>query len=66
MPRRPLKLLNSKKRAEMMSKTMTHQFSPFKPLGNIPGGDIIYNQEGAHVTINVYNKNGFNPSSYGS
>ena len=54
------------KRAEMMSKTMTHQFSPFKPLGNIPGGDIIYNQEGAHVTINVYNKNGFNPSSYGS
>ena len=51
------------KRAEMMSKTETHQLDLFKGLNN--DQKVIYNQEGSNVTINIYNKNGFNPSSYG-
>jgi hypothetical protein len=49
------------RRAEMMSETKSHQFNP---IGNISGGDVNYIQEGAHVTINNYFKNGFNPTSY--
>lgn len=54
------------KRAEMMSRTETHhQFDLMKGLaGNLGEQKVIYNQEGSNVTINVYNRSGFDPISY--
>jgi hypothetical protein len=54
------------KRAEMMSKTETHQFDLMKGLAGNLGGEqkVIYNQEGSNVTINVYNRSGFDPIAY--
>jgi hypothetical protein len=50
----------------MMSKTETHQFDLMRGLAGNLGGEqkVIYNQEGSNVTINVYNRSGFDPIAY--